>query len=320
MVPWNKIAEFLREGAFPPGKEILEWIEESPENKRLFNEIIEIWLLTGVIPAPFSPDKAKAWKKISLSIDQRQNQRLFKRLYKVAVILAAIAIGFLFHAWVGSIKPEQTVEVLSPMGQKSCVILPDGSKVTLNGGTSLKYPARFESREVKMELSGEAFFEITGNGSREFIVNTTALSINVTGTEFNVKSYRDDSEIEIALEEGSIMLLCGQKKVVTLKPNQAASYSKLNGKIGIQNADMDVITAWKKDELVFDNTPFYEVAKYLERYYGVNVNLDSALGNSHNFTFKLKTESLRETLRLLSLMSPISYTINGKKVEIYTKK
>ncbi|KPL26619.1 MAG: hypothetical protein AMS23_01110 [Bacteroides sp. SM1_62] len=320
MVPWKRITEYLEDGALSPGQEILDWINESPENHKLFEEIIDIWRLTGEIPVPFTPDKSQAWEKLSSSIYKTPYRKLLRWSYRVAAILLAIALGFALHTLIGFLKPVQTVEVISPMGQKSCVVLPDGSKVTLNGGTNLKYPARFENRELNMELSGEAFFEVAGNSSREFIVNLSVMSINVTGTEFNVKSYIDDSEIEVALKEGSITLLRGQKNMATLKPNEAASYNRINGTLDIQIKDIDIITAWKNDELVFDNTPFSEVAKYLERYYGVNVKLDPALGNAHNFTFKVKTESLREILKLLNLITPINYTIEGKNVAINAPK
>ena len=303
MVPWKKIAGYLKKRVLSPDQDVLDWIDESPENRKLFDEISDIWELTRDLPTPFAPVKSKAWETISSKINKNRGGDL----------------GFALHAVFGYLKPVNMVEVVAPMGQKSCIILPDGSNVTLNGGTSLKYPDRFRNKEVNMELSGEAFFEVTNNSSREFIVNASALLINVTGTEFNVKSYIDDSEIEIALKEGSIELIKGQKNMATLKPNEAASYDRLNGDLNIEIKDIDIITAWKNDELVFDNTPFSEVAKYLERYYGVNVELDPALGNSHNFTFKIKTESLREILRLINHLTPINYTIDGKNLEIKAK-
>ncbi|MBL7113675.1 MAG: DUF4974 domain-containing protein [Bacteroidales bacterium] len=316
MIPWKEIVEYLEQGALSPGKDILDWMNESTENKKIFDEIVDIWKLTGELPTHFSPDESLAWETISSRVNKHPHRELIHWLSRVAAVFIAVALGFALHTAIDYLKPVSTVEVVSPMGQKSRVILPDGSIVTLNGGTSLKYPSRLKKSVVDMELSGEAYFEVKSNSSRDFIVNAATLSIKVTGTEFNIKSYSDDSDIEVALKEGSIVLINGEKNVAMLKPNEAASFDRLNGRLDIEIKDIDVISAWKNDELVFDNTPFSEVAKYLERYYGVNIELDPILGNSHNFTFKIKTESMREVLRLINYLTPISYTVDGKNVVI----
>ena len=142
----------------------------------------------------------------------------------------------------------------------------------------------------------------------------------MTGTEFNIKSFAEDSIVEVALKEGSIELLEGKNTISNLKPSNIARLNKFSGKLDIQKTDLDILTAWKMDELVFDNTPFFEIIKYLERYYGVDIEIDPELEYRHNLTFKIKTETLRETLRLLSLLTPVDYEVCGKNVKIRQRR
>ncbi len=309
----------MRAGKRIPDGELKEWLSENSKNMELFNHYQSLIENKGLIP-DFMLDRSEAWNKISTRIGKEHGKVLRLRVSRIAAALIVFALGYTLHLVIGSYQPEYFTEVVSPIGQKCSVLLPDGSKATLNGGTSLQYPNRFTGKQVELKLSGEAFFEVSENSHRNFVVNASPISIKVHGTAFNIKSYDNDDNIEIALQEGSISLYAGDKFVTLLSPNHVASYFKADGKIYIKNENIDVITAWKNNELVFDNTPFAEVVKYLVRFYGAEIELDPELEEKHNFTFKLKTESMRETLMLLSEIAHFDYTINGKDVKILPSK
>lgn len=312
---WKEIRKHFEHGENARDGELQEWLSESDENKELFNLYQSLREDDNII-SDFSPDKSEGWNRITARIGRDQGRVLKLWILRISAAVIVFALGYALHLVIESTKPINFTEVVAPLGQRCNVLLPDGSKATLNGGTRLKYPNRFNGKLVELQLSGEAFFEVSKNSHRDFVVNTSPLSIKVHGTAFNIKSYNNDEIIEVALEEGSISLYTGDKYVTSLSPNQAASYVRADGKMYIKNENMDVLTAWKNNELVFDNSPFGEVVKYLVRYYGVEIELDPELEEKHYFTFKLKTESMRETLMLLSQIAPIDYTINGKDVKI----
>ncbi len=311
---WSNIIRYLEKGGEMPG-DLQEWLAENPENRELF-ELVKLQWKMGELPPSFSPDKAKAWEKISSKLKRSPSRPLVKWSLRVAASLIAIALGFAISVIVTHTKPVTYSEIITQRGNKSCVMLPDGSEVTLNSETRIKYPSRLQGNKMTIELSGEAFFIVKHDPERKFIVNTPSISVYVHGTSFNVKSYKDEDETEIALLEGSLSLFKENKNIVTLKENQVAFLDKNDKKIYVQKKNLGVITSWRNDELIFENTPFSEVVKYLERYYGVDIELDPELGNAHNFTFKLKVESLRESLKLINQITPIEYSINGKEVTI----
>jgi ferric-dicitrate binding protein FerR (iron transport regulator) len=84
----------------------------------------------------------------------------------------------------------------------------------------------------------------------------------------------------------------------------------------LSSPKVDVVTAWKNNELIFDGTPFEEVIRYLERWYGVNITIEEKMKNKHNYTFRVKTESFRELMNLLKEITPLEYKIDGKNVTI----
>lgn len=312
---WKELRKHVEYGGKVGVGELQEWLSESDRNMELYKLYQSLKEDNNTIP-DFSPDKSEAWNRISARIGRNPGRVLKLWVLRVSAAVIVFALGYALHLVVESTKPVNLTEVVAPLGQKCNILLPDGSKATLNGGTHLKYPDRFNGKLVELQLTGEAFFEVSKNSRRSFVVNASPLSIKVHGTSFNIKSYDNDENIEVALQEGSISIYTGEKYVTSLSPCQMASYIRSDGKLYIKRENIDVITAWKNNELIFDNTPFGEVVKYLARFYGVEIEMAPELAEKHYFTFKLKTESMRETLMLLSQIAKFEYTINGKDIRI----
>lgn len=142
------------------------------------------------------------------------------------------------------------------------------------------------------------------------------LHVDVYGTSFNIKNYSNDAGQEITVVEGLVGVSDGEKEIRRLTKNEQASLDKISGQITFTKADPDLVTSWKNNELVFKNTPLEEVAKYMERWYGVNIMIDDKMKGEHKYTFKVKTESFREMLEMMKIMTPFDYEINGKDVKI----
>ena len=199
-------------------------------------------------------------------------------------------------------------EVTSPAGVRSQVVLPDGSKVWLNAESTLKFPVPFPKDFRNVDLQGEAYFEVTKNQKRPFVVHSGNVEVKVLGTRFDCKAFAEDRNIEVILEEGKVALnsnvASGQDESI-LKPGDRAVIEKTTGEMQIVNENIGKYIAWHTGKLVFDNTPMEEVATRLERWYGVEVVIQDKNILNYRFTTTFDNESIFHVIELLSLSSPI---------------
>lgn len=205
-------------------------------------------------------------------------------------------------------------EITCPAGMRSHVVLPDGTDLWLNSESKIRYGIPFVRENRQLELTGEAFLNVVKNRKSPFIVHAGTASVKVLGTRFNVKSYPDDEQLEIALIEGSVEFsgsLPGSGSPATLSPNSYLVMDKNSGEVHQGIRDLAKYTSWYMNVIIFDETPMPEVAKTLERWYGVKVSVTNPEINKYKFTTTFENESLYRVLELLELSSPgltIQYT------------
>lgn len=237
-----------------------------------------------------------------------------------AILLIPLLIGGIYMMVQRTTTNTTYAEIRAPQGSRVQFVLPDGSNGFLNGGSSLQYPMDFsEKREVK--LVGEGFFEVTKDKEHPFTVQTRFADVRVFGTKFDVCAYDSDPEILTTLEEGSVQVFNKSlKSYALLKPGEQNQINIGNGKMKNTLVNTKLFTSWKDEMLRFNNSPFDEVVKKMERWYGVKILLDKSLKYSENYTFTVRTESLRELLQLLSITTPMSYKIENDTVMINPKK
>ncbi len=317
-VPMYKIIRHIASGGCEYDAEIREWIDASGENKSVYHDLFNIWQVTGSFPERFSPDRDKAWLNVHKHIhNQKERHLIYQRIAQVA---ATVILVFL-SAWAGSRlssrqQQDQYTEVISPSGQKTRVILPDSSVVLLNSGSQIRFKHDFNDKKRKVELKGEGYFEVRKDVSRQFIVSTSRLDIKVFGTTFNVKAYENDLNVEVGLKNGKVGIDCDDKEIVQLAPGQMATFDKKGLKLQVEKKDIDMVSAWTREEMVFEEATLKEIVKYMERWYGVEIQVDPKLFDGELLTFKVKTESLTELLNLIKILRPIKYHIDGKHVNI----
>lgn len=316
--PWEQIQDKLQNPQKPEDELLKKWLEEDAENREVFGDLQVIYSITGNIPESFITQKEQAWQKIVKRILPRKNAikiiRISQRI-AASILLVALGIGaglFLKNNYSDNLY----TEVYSPYGHKTMILLPDSSQVWLNGDTKLKYCSNFNSSR-NIELVGEALFKVSKSPNKLFTINSRSLQLEVYGTTFNVKSYPDDVVSEVALVEGSIGLFHNKQLLKNMIPGDVITYNYQKKKYCCRQGDVGYITAWSGDELVVENETFENVIKYLERWYGVKINLDESLKQDLKLSFKVKTESLNELLAIINHITPINYEINGKQVNLH---
>jgi len=311
---------------------LTNWINESYENRKLFDQYNEVWQLSNVAfnEGLYNADAGwnSLYQKITMnSTAENKKFRLIKThqlvIWRVASVaamfVAAIFIGLFFHKDIKS-AANQFVTIQSPRGEKAKVILADGTVVWLNSESQLTYSNEFDGDIRLVTLSGEGYFDVKKDTQRPFIVRTPNADVKVFGTRFNVCSYPDEQLTEATLEEGKIgVYIAGKPNPVAVSPGQRMVFDKQSGEVLLKQVDTDLYTSWKENRLKFDNALFGDVVKKLERWYDIKIILEKDLKHSERYTMTIKTESLREVLKRLQITTPMSYKIEEEKVFIYPK-
>lgn len=253
-----------------------------------------------------------------------RNKRLeiFKTtLYRIAAVLVLPLLLTSILLWTNNRRQSETfTELSAPRGSRIQFVLPDGSTGYLNGGSSLKYKSNFIGNRT-LALAGECYLNVEKDKKHPFVVETNTAKIKVLGTRFDVCAYSEDFEQTTTLEEGSVLITNKlTNSEVRLKPGQQSTINSATGRMSVTDVDTDLYTSWTSEMLKLDNTPFSDVMKKLERWYGVRINVDKQVLRSESYTMTIKTESLRELLDLLSITTPMSYKIENNTVQIDTKK
>jgi len=365
-VPDNLISGYLTGELTPEEKkELLNWIRSDPGNKRLFDEYCEIWITTqaGVKHPEFNFHEG-FWKfkqKIK-GTDQQEKIRnqsgLFRQFLKYAAIvfIAVSASGlFFFNKGKNQIKNRgQSInELIVPMGSSASFRLSDGTFVTLNAGSSLKYDNCYGIYDRVVNLEGEAFFDVAKETDMPFTVKTSHLSVLALGTTFNVKAYSDDKTIETTLVEGSVRIegisAEGTRQVTVLKPNQKMTFFKEDSTIfdetasperkpGInvqqvqvqklnmipravtENVNVEPVISWKENKWIFEKQSLEKIAVELERKFDVRIMFETERLKTFRFTGTILAEPIEQVLEFMSLSAPINFNLKGKIVTLSENK
>ncbi|MES3018269.1 MAG: FecR domain-containing protein [Bacteroidota bacterium] len=215
------------------------------------------------------------------------------------------------HYVAGVPKPGAEIKfntVATPRGGQFQISLPDGSRVWLNAGSSLRFPTLFTGGERKVELTGEAYFEIAKNAAMPFKVLANNSEIRVLGTHFNVMAYSDEKHMNTTLLEGSVQILKGADKI-TIKPGQAATLSKSTDKITVAGVDADQSIAWKNGDFIFVDESIESIMRKVSRWYDVEVSYTGNMNNK-DFTGTIsRNKNVSELLRMLELTGAIHFKI-----------
>jgi transmembrane sensor len=247
-------------------------------------------------------------------------KRMIFALSIAASILLLVTISSIYILNTNKVFQKTYTQNIAPKGQKSQVILPDGTTVYLNSGTILKYNNLFGKRNRDVEMVGEAYYEVTHNKDLPFIIHTREIEIEVTGTKFNVMAYPEEDDVETTVSEGRVTVreVDGPSSVI-LTANQKASYHKTSNQLVKEEVKTDPYISWKDNVLTFDNENFNEVIKKLERWYNISIKVYGKDSLEDRFTLTIRHESLKEVLDLINITTPFDYSIKQDQVVIRYK-
>lgn len=203
-----------------------------------------------------------------------------------------------------------------PRGGEFNLTLSDGTRVWLNAETELRYPVQFNGKERVVYLKGEAYFEVSKNKEKPFLVQVDDMSVKVYGTEFNVNTY---NKIETVLVTGSVSMNQGGKEVL-LKPNQKGVFDQVSGKITVEDVDVLAYVSWKNGDFIFRNESLNSIMDKLSRWYGLEVLYQDAGLQEVRLSGNLKRyKDVRELFVSFEKISDARFKVQGNKVIVSSK-
>jgi len=257
-----------------------------------------------------------------------------------AIFITVITAGLLtYHNNSGmQERPGKYRVITAAYGHTSRIVLPDGSIVKLNSGTTLSYPIKFAANLRQVKLIGEAFFEVTKNPNSPFMVHAGNLTVRVLGTSFNVKAYQEDKNVETTLIHGKVQVVMDNEpdKLITLSPNEKLTVAKRAGNtkiahlpgelkyklqtVAVKPTDNIEEIAWLDRKFAFNNTSFEDVAKIIERKYNVKLIFEQEHLKNELITGVFENEELSRALNLLHMSTSFNYEIKKDTVILSSTK
>lgn len=294
---------------------VAEWFAEEEGNKCLSryidDELEELteekamsWLDHSV---PERRMKARFLNRIKQSKKKRIQRRLLVAAVMIPFLFLGISVTFLAGR-AGIFSETKYVEVSVPCGERMQVILQDGTVVLLNSGTKLRYPQKFSLFNRTVELSGEGYFDVAKMKSAPFIIELKGVSVEVTGTKFNVKSYADDQKVWVALKEGGVKLQDDKRLEYLLVPGDQVEYDRLSGEYKVERMEsFEKVTAWRDNSLNFYLTPLVDILKVLERQYDAHFVIGDSLLLNSRFTLSTTKVNMTDVFKDLEMVSHIVF-------------
>lgn len=241
--------------------------------------------------------------------------------YAAAAVITIVISVWVFKEEIASFQENQAdVEQIvkhNPKGRKSTITLVDGTKVILNSESTLTYLTRFSEKERKVELVGEAFFEVTRDEKRPFIVTTGAVNTTVLGTSFNIRHFPDEenSYISVATGKVKVSMSDGTNRIEEiLVPGEQIISSKDNKYFKKQSYSYKNVFLWKEKVLFFDHAEWEEIQTRLERWYGVDIVYENLKG-SVDYSGQFDDQNLENVL--LSIGYSLDFTFKKTDAERY---
>lgn len=326
-IPYTIIAKYLSGEADTDEITTLDsWRGISSENETVFQEYREIWTITASDKSDI-PDKEIVWKKLASKIQDLKTVKTYNRPFviRIASIAAAIAliIGFSLSYFkpIGLNRSVDEITVRTSGGQKSEIILPDGTSIWLNSGSMITYNAGYGIENRTVKLDGEAFFDVMYHEKEIFEIITGDVRVHVHGTAFGIKAYKEETSIDISLLRGHVTVhpTSSTRLLADLNPNQKAIITKNTLVCHIEDCNAEIENIWRHGKLKIEGAPMSEVIDKMSRWYGVDISIQGNI-RDEKYWFTIKTESLTEMLSLIDRITPIHYSINGEEVMIQYKK
>ena len=312
---WQLIADKMGGAISDSNQALLDEMIKDPINRSIYDILMEEAADKNNTAEEYNED---LYDLIKLKISKRDALTKKMRFISIAAACVLCIIG---GYSLGHIMPDDKIQTITyncVTGGYSSFLLPDETKVYVNSGTKLIYPIRFTGKTREVEVDGEAYFEVTKDEEKPFIVKTDHISVKVLGTSFNLKSYSSDTTSILSLVSGSVEYqINGSDESFRLKPNEQMIFTKNTGKTEIKNFNTEYLIAWKDGNLSFAKTTLGELCKILEQRFGYKIIIENKELSKMVLTGSFSNnENIFQILDVIKISKDISYHLNNDVIVI----
>lgn len=303
-------------------EKVQEWLAKDPETEELEQASKEYWNSASYRK---NASTFKALKRVNtkIGIHSEEKKTVWLRIFSrvAAIFILLIGIGGVWFYLQHHNHPKM-IEISATYGETKQVILPDQTEVWLNAGSSLKYPSEFNQKIRSVHLTGEAFFSVTKNQSKPFVVETKSLSVRVLGTKFNLKAYPNEHQTVATLQEGKIEVQTENRQKQQLTPNEQLVYNNQTSELKVAKIDSKDVPDWKNGNLSFADASLGEILQTLERRFNISFDIDKSIDlSTEHYTINFEQgENAEQILQILTdLAGDFSYSVKNGQIILKKK-
>ena len=293
-------------------RQVVEWLNESPENEKKYLTLRKLYDLS--IWNIDQQDLKSGGKRVRLA------RKIVINGMKIAAVLAVgILMSAIYFMSKEQEKQPEMQTVIAPPGQRTEILLSDGTKVWLNSGTTLSFPEDFSGKSRDVYLDGEGYFDVSKREGASFTVNTGKYHIRVLGTEFNVKSYLKKGAFETSLLKGKVDVFADDmKEHISMNPDEIVVLTQ-NGLQKEQIANYNYFK-WKEGLICFEKENLASLFVKLELYYDIKIQIDKKSLLNYSYTGKFRTQDgIEHVLKVLQLEHTFEYVKNDDNNSLIIK-
>ena len=284
------LEQYMADKATEQEKQELFSIVQSNADEELFKQVVSDLMQKE---SPASPANAEPWQKmvhdivqIDKGLAEPGKKATVFTLYRwvaAAAILLIVSVTVYFFmnrnrgTSLATTQTQSTFKIVSTgPGKQQEVVLPDGSQVWLNGGSSIRYPASFSDKERLVELTGEAWFDVQHADKIPFVIHSGAITTTVMGTAFDVRAYPDQQTMEVAVQRGKVKVQSGNTLLATLEKGQLVKVSA-DGHSSLRDIiDISYIAGWKQGNLYYKDEMLGDIIADLQRVFNASIQIKRA--------------------------------------------
>ena len=300
------------------------WYDRSAANRRMLGQVYYILYVSDRINDAAGIDVERSLRQFKRRM--HAGRRISLRRIAVRAAAAAAVAVILLAGGVTTVslskRLAQPLTVITHLGERSQVVLPDGTKVWLNSKSRLEYPSSFGRRSRRVTLCGEGYFEVAHDERKPFVVETGQYDVRVLGTTFNVHAYSEDEDYQITLATGSLLVDGGREsRSVRLRPGEQGFFERTSGMLSLRRVNVDHVLSWQEDKLYFRAEPLASIARTLERQFNVDIVIADERLRKICFTGEfVDGENIHEIMRIISADSRILYRNRKNRFELYRNR
>lgn len=310
-IPDNLIIKYLsNEASQAEIDQLYEWLSSDSRNQKILSDWMKSWDQQYKNQYSFDSKHGLILLDHKINGDKLDNVRPIKPMriaWAVAASIALLITAFAGYYYFTNPLEVEMITKTNPRGQKSTIQLPDGSMVILNSESTIQYPAEFNNTLRNITLRGEAFFDVSKNPDKPFVINSGEVKTTVLGTSFNISAYPNENQIAVSVASGKVKVSANNSREVYLVPNEEAIYNKLEGSLTEKPVEISVHTAWKNNILLFNDLSFNLAKTKIERWYGVSIKIENPELKNCRVTGKFNNENLTNVMEALKMSMNLNY-------------